>query len=115
MKSININTLVTAKVAEKLSQGYIIHTQTMSGSQGEEARIDFEKDGHIYRLVVNTETCFDDDLSGVRMLHVYFGRASRVDSIGTKDDRVTTCLQGYNYAYQVKRVMDAIQCRGYFV
>ena len=31
-----------------------------------------------------------------------------------EDDEVVRCLDGYNYAYQVKQVMDAVTEAGFF-
>ena len=36
-------------------------------------------------------------------------------AVGTaEDDEVVRCLDGYNYAYQVKQVMDAVTEAGFF-
>ena len=43
MKSTEINAIYAAKISEFLNAGYQINTNTMNGSQGEIAKIDFRK------------------------------------------------------------------------
>ena len=56
MKSSEINAIYAAKVAEFLTAGYTINTQTMNGSQGEIAKIDFRKGNEVIRVLLAKET-----------------------------------------------------------
>ena len=47
MKSTEINAIFSAKVNELLAAGYQINTNTMDGSQGEIAKIDFRKNEEV--------------------------------------------------------------------
>lgn len=51
MKYAEINKKFTEKVAEYLSMGYIINTRTMSGTQGELAKVDLTDGTEIVRVV----------------------------------------------------------------
>lgn len=52
MKYAEINKKFTEKVAEYLSMGYIINTRTMSGTQGELAKVDLTDGTEIVRIVL---------------------------------------------------------------
>lgn len=41
MKKLEVNEIYTRKVAEYINKGYVINVTSMSGSQGEEAKVDF--------------------------------------------------------------------------
>ena len=45
----------TAKVAEYISKGYRIHTSSMSGSQGEIAKVDLTNEKETVRILLNIE------------------------------------------------------------
>ena len=63
MKSTDINGIFSAKVAEFLANGYQINTNTMSGSQGEVAKVDFRKGDELIRVVLDRKTIFTDHYS----------------------------------------------------
>lgn len=55
MKFEQINRRFTEKVAELLSQGYIMNATTMGGSQGEIAKVDLTDGNKIVRVMLSTE------------------------------------------------------------
>lgn len=55
MKYSEIEAIYTEKVTEYIAKGYSINTNTMSGHQGEIAKIDLRKDGEIIRILMDTE------------------------------------------------------------
>lgn len=54
MKYADINKRYTEYVAEYMSKGYTINTQTMRGSQGEVTKIDFTDGKEIIRVMLNS-------------------------------------------------------------
>jgi len=60
MKSTDINAIFSAKVAEFLANGYQINTNTMGGSQGEVAKVDFRKGDELIRVLLDRKTIFND-------------------------------------------------------
>lgn len=62
----DIDRKYTELVAEFFAKGYRLHTKSMSGSQGEEAKIDFIKDNELIRVWMDRKYEFDWDseLSG---------------------------------------------------
>lgn len=54
MKYADINRRYTEIVAEYISKGYAINTATMSGSQGEVAKVDLTNGKEIVRVMLNT-------------------------------------------------------------
>ena len=60
MKSTEINAIYAAKVAEFLNAGYQINTNTMNGSQGEIAKIDFRKGNEVIRVLLHSETIWGE-------------------------------------------------------
>ena len=71
MKSTEINAIYAAKVAEFLSAGYTINTNSMNGSQGEIAKIDFRKGYEVIRVLLHSETInYSDNLINSLVLHV---------------------------------------------
>ncbi len=63
MKSTEINAIFSAKVAEFLANGYQINTNTMGGSQGEIAKVDFRKGTELIRVMLDRKTIFKDHFS----------------------------------------------------
>jgi len=61
MKSAEINAIYAAKVAEFLAAGYSINTNSMNGSQGEIAKIDFRKGNEVIRVLLHQETIWGDN------------------------------------------------------
>ena len=64
MKSAEINAIYAAKVTEFLTAGYTINTNTMDGSQGEIAKIDFRKGNEVVRVLLHKETVWGLPWSG---------------------------------------------------
>ena len=64
MKYAEINKIFSATVAQKLAEGFSICTNTMAGSQGEIAFVNFIKDGKHYALTLDREFSWDDDIYG---------------------------------------------------
>lgn len=60
MNSKQIESIFTAKVSEYITKGYTISTTTMSGSQGEVAKVDFRKGNEIIRILLTNETEWDE-------------------------------------------------------
>ena len=61
MKSIDIEAKFTEKVAEYISKGYILNTTTMSGHQGEIAKVDVKKGNEIIRILLTSESRWTDE------------------------------------------------------
>lgn len=60
MKYAEINQAFTTAVSEKIAQGYTICTNTMGGTQGEIAFVNFHKDGKFYSLYLDREHHYED-------------------------------------------------------
>ena len=60
MKHIEIEAIMTAKVAEYITKGYTINAATMAGSQGEISKIDLRKGSEVIRVMLATETKWTD-------------------------------------------------------
>lgn len=61
IRSYEIEAIMSAKVAEYISKGYILSTTTMSGHQGEIAKVDVKKDDEIIRILLTGESDLDDE------------------------------------------------------
>lgn len=61
MKATEINAIFSAKVAEYLTNGYEINANTMNGSQGEIAKVDFRKGSEVIRIVLFKKSLFTDN------------------------------------------------------
>ena len=81
MKKADLNTIFTAKVNELLAQGYIFHTQTMAGHQGEIAKVDLTNGEEVIRVIME-ENGFNWDKEKDLFLHdkitITVGRATEV-------------------------------------
>ena len=55
MKFVEINAIYTQKVAEYIANGYTINTNTMSGHQGEIAKIDVRKGTEVIRILMDSD------------------------------------------------------------
>ena len=55
MKQIDIESIMTAKVTEYISKGYVLSPATMSGHQGEIGKIDLHKGTEVIRILLTTE------------------------------------------------------------
>lgn len=58
MKFHEINVKFSEKVAEYLSKGYIINTQSMGGSQGEIGKVDLVRGNQLIRIWLDQETSY---------------------------------------------------------
>ena len=74
MKSTEINAIYAAKVAEFLNAGYQINTNTMNGSQGEIAKIDFRKGNEVLRVLLHSETIWGENLRTADAIIITVGR-----------------------------------------
>ena len=75
MKHIEIEAIMTAKVAEYITKGYTFSTTTMSGHQGEIAKIDLRKGDEVIRVMLATETEWTDN--GTREVVIFtIGRST---------------------------------------
>ena len=61
MKFNDIESIMTAKVAEYIAWGYTLSTGTMSGSQGEVAKVDIVKNKRVVRIMLTRENRYDDN------------------------------------------------------
>lgn len=67
MKYADINKRYTEIVAEYISKGYAINTATMSGSQGETAKVDLTDGTEIIRVMIATFSDWRASLEGVEI------------------------------------------------
>lgn len=74
MKSTEINAIYATKVTEFLSSGYQINTNTMNGSQGEIAKIDFRKGNEVVRVMLNQETIWGENFRTAEAIVLTVGR-----------------------------------------
>ena len=68
MKYADINRRYTEIVAEYIGKGYTINTASMSGSQGETAKIDLTNGAEIIRVMIDTFSDWTNNLEGVEIL-----------------------------------------------
>ncbi len=61
MKFAEINAIFTATVAKYINNGYTFNTVTMSGHQGEIAKVDLRKGNDIIRVMLERENSFGKD------------------------------------------------------
>lgn len=66
----DIRSIYTQKVAELLAQGYQIHPETMSGSQGEIAHIDLTNGSEILRVLMETRCRFCEGYGDLLVIRV---------------------------------------------
>ena len=74
MKYTDINNIFSAKVAEFLANGYQINTNTMGGSQGEIAKVDFRKGDELIRVLLYRKTIWGDDFRTADAIRLTVGR-----------------------------------------
>ena len=84
MKSADINAIYAAKVTEFLTAGYQINTNTMNGSQGEIAKIDFRKGNEVIRVMLNSQTIWGDNFRTADAIVLTVGRCNDERVINTK-------------------------------
>ena len=88
MKSAEINAIYAAKAAEYLAAGYTINTNSMNGSQGEIAKIDFRKGDEVIRLMLNSAGELAENLPEMRK-----GTAEKMSELRGFDRRRSQVLQ----------------------
>lgn len=76
MKHTDIEAIMTAKVAEYITNGYILSTATMSGHQGEVGKVDMKKGTEIIRILLTNENAWDDN-GEYRVTTLTIGRAQK--------------------------------------
>ena len=74
MKSTDINNIFSAKVAELLANGYQLNTNTMGGSQGEIAKVDFRKGDELIRVLLYRKTIWGEDFRTADAIRMTVGR-----------------------------------------
>lgn len=84
MKSADINAIYAAKVTEFLTAGYQINTNTMNGSQGEIAKIDFRKGNEVIRVMLSSQTIWGDNFRTADAIVLTVGRCNDERVINTK-------------------------------
>lgn len=84
MKSTEINAIYAAKVAEFLAAGYTINTNSMNGSQGEIAKIDFRKGNEVVRVLLHQETIWGERLRTSEAVILTVGRCTDERVINTQ-------------------------------
>lgn len=84
MKSSEINAIYAAKAAEYLAAGYTINTNSMNGSQGEIAKIDFRKGDEVIRVMLNSETIWGENFRTADAIVLTVGRCTDERVINTK-------------------------------
>ena len=84
MKSSEINAIYAAKVTEFLTAGYTINTNTMDGSQGEIAKIDFRKGNEVIRILLHKETIWGEHFRTADAVVLTVGRCTDERVINTK-------------------------------
>ena len=82
MKFEQINRRFTEKVAEMLSQGYIMNATTMVGSQGEIAKVDLTDGKKIIRVMLSTENDWE------RIGDRFYTFDKVILTVGTNTDKV---------------------------
>jgi len=66
----DIRRIYTEKVTELLAKGYIIHPETMSGSQGEIAHIDLTNGEEILRVLMESRYSYDEGYGDIVSIRV---------------------------------------------
>lgn len=74
MNKNDIRSIYTQMVSDLLAKGYQIHPETMGGSQGEMAHIDFTNGSEILRVLIETSSDFGDCYGG--LLTIRIGRCT---------------------------------------
>lgn len=78
----DIDGLFNQQVAELIRQGYTIHTSTMSGSQGEIAKVDLSKGNELLRVLLTRTTDWDVTYSDIISIQVGRANTSAYNSLG---------------------------------
>ena len=75
-RSYEIEAIFTEKVQEYITKGYILSTTTMSGHQGEVAKVDVKKGNEIIRILLTSKTAWSDD-GTIQQTKLTVGRAQK--------------------------------------
>ena len=90
MKHTEIEAFFTKKVNEFIMDGYIFSTTTMSGHQGEIAKVDVKKGNETIRIMLTSESSWDDE-GTVQKTTLTVGRAmDKIRSSRPFDTMATT-------------------------
>lgn len=100
MKYADINRRFTEIVAEWLAKGYSINTASMSGSQGETAKIDLTDGKEIVRILVDR---FSDYAANVEGVEIIVGKALDADVRPNNNDNWATLWNNRLEVLQQKR------------
>ena len=84
MKSAEINAIYAAKAAEFLAAGYTINTNSMNGSQGEIAKIDFRKGNEVIRVLLTKDTIWGEHFRTSDAIVLTVGQCTDERVINTK-------------------------------
>ena len=91
MKSIEIEAIFTGKVQEYIEQGYILSTTTMSGHQGEIAKVDVKKGKETVRIMLTGESTWDDQGS-IQKTKLIVGRTQKQIRKNSPFDTMATTI-----------------------
>lgn len=89
MNKDDISRVYTAKIAELLSAGYQINPWTMSGSQGEIAKVDLTNGSEIIRVLIETSHEFPIG----KIVTITIGRVVEQGELTIWNDRLEVCSQ----------------------
>lgn len=89
MNKDDISRIYTAKIAEFLSAGYQINPWTMSGSQGEIAKVDLTNGSEIIRVLI--ETSYEFRIGEI--VTITIGRVVEQGGLTIWNDRLEVCSQ----------------------
>ncbi len=79
-KTKDINELFTKVVNKYLAKGYVFNLNTMSGSQGEIAKVDLTNGEHIYRINIDKEHDFENCIDTIKItVKEYETNKKRID------------------------------------
>lgn len=89
-RAYEIEAIFTEKVQEYIEKGYILSATTMSGHQGEIAKVDVKKGNEIIRILLTSESAWDDE-GTIQKTTLTVGRAQdKVHSSRPFDTMATT-------------------------
>ena len=89
MNKDDISRIYTSKIAELLSSGYQINPWTMSGSQGEIARVDLTNGSEIIRVLIETSSEFPIG----NIVTITIGRVVEQGGLTIWNHRLEVCSQ----------------------
>lgn len=98
MKHTDIEKIMSTKVSQYIFRGYILSTATMSGHQGEVAKVDLKKGNEIIRILLTSESCLDDE-GTIQKTVLTIGRATK--KVRTNRPFDTMCSTIWNNELEV--------------